>query len=109
MALCGLGQTAANPVITTLRHFRDEYEAHIKGKCPAVSCKPLIDFEIILPCKECHACYLVCPTGAVKMRGGKTDRLVVDPELCTKCWACYETCPFDSIRICSEEFTWKSW
>ncbi|HEX3011917.1 MAG TPA: NADH-ubiquinone oxidoreductase-F iron-sulfur binding region domain-containing protein, partial [Syntrophomonadaceae bacterium] len=109
LSLCGLGKTAANPVITTLTYFREEYEAHIKGKCPAVSCKPLIDFEIILPCKECHACYSVCPTGAVKMRGGKTERLVVDPELCIKCWACYETCPFDSIRICSEEFSWKNW
>ena len=109
ISLCGLGKTAANPVTTTLTYFRDEYEAHLKGKCPAVSCKPLIDFEIILPCKECHACYSVCPTGAVKMRAGKTDRLVVDPELCIKCWACYETCPFDSIKICSEEFSCKNW
>jgi NADH:ubiquinone oxidoreductase subunit F (NADH-binding)/NAD-dependent dihydropyrimidine dehydrogenase PreA subunit/(2Fe-2S) ferredoxin len=109
MSLCGLEKTAANPVATTLIYFRDEYDAHLKGKCPAVSCKPLIDFEIILPCKECHACYSVCPTGAVKMRAGKTERLVVDPELCIKCWACYETCPFDSIKICSEEFSWKSW
>ena len=108
VSLCGLGQTATNSVITTITYFRDEYEAHVKGKCPAVSCKPLIDFEIILPCKECKACYQVCPTEAVKMRGGKTDRFIVDPERCIKCWACYETCPFNSIRITSEEFAWKN-
>ncbi|SMC37366.1 NADH-ubiquinone oxidoreductase-F iron-sulfur binding region domain-containing protein [Sporomusa malonica] len=108
VSLCGLGQTATNPVSTTITYFRDEYEAHVKGKCPAVSCKPLIDFEIILPCKECKACYQVCPTEAVKMRGVKTERFVVDSERCIKCWACYETCPFNSIRITSEEFTWKN-
>jgi NADH-quinone oxidoreductase subunit F len=105
MSLCGLGRTAVNPVLTTLSYFRDEYENHVKGKCPAIVCKPLINFEIILPCKECQACYEVCPTAAVKMRGGKTERFIVDPELCIKCWACYETCPFDSIRVCSGSFT----
>ncbi|HWQ74657.1 MAG TPA: NADH-ubiquinone oxidoreductase-F iron-sulfur binding region domain-containing protein [Syntrophomonas sp.] len=111
MSLCGLGRTAVNPVLTALTYFQDEFEDHIKGKCPAIACKPLIHFEIILPCKECQACYKVCPTGAVKMRGGKTDRFIVDSELCIQCWACYETCPFDSIKICSREYssqnTWK--
>lgn len=109
ISLCGLGQTAVNPVKTTLTYFREEYEAHIKGKCPSVSCKPLIDFEIILPCRGCKACYQVCPTDAISMRGKKTGRFIVNPELCIKCWACYETCPFDSIKITSEEYTWKDW
>ncbi|SDE96555.1 NADH-ubiquinone oxidoreductase-F iron-sulfur binding region domain-containing protein [Sporomusa acidovorans] len=106
LSLCGLGRTAVNPVISTLHHFLKEYAAHVKGRCPAVSCKPLIDFEIILPCRMCRACYTVCPTGAVKMRAGK-ERILVDRKLCTKCWACYEVCPFHYIRITSEEYQWK--
>jgi len=108
MALCGLGQTATNSVLTTLKNFLPEYQAHVRGKCPAVHCKPLIDFEINLTyCRDCRACYLVCPSGAVKIRSGK-ERFIVDQQLCTKCWACYETCPFDCIKITSEEFMWKN-
>lgn len=107
-ALCGLGQTAVNPVLTTLKNFYSEYQAHLKGCCPAVHCKPLIDLQINLTsCRDCKACYLVCPTGAVKMRSGQ-ERYVVDRQLCTKCWACYETCPFNCINITSEEFMWKN-
>ncbi|ATW28283.1 hypothetical protein DCMF_01500 [Candidatus Formimonas warabiya] len=105
VSLCGLGQTAAKPILTSLKDFRSEYEAHIKGRCPAVNCKPLIDFEIILPCRMCQACYIVCPSGAVTQRAGK-ERLIVDRKLCVKCWACYETCPFNFIRITSEEYIW---
>ena len=101
LALCGLGQTAANPVLTTLKYFRDEYEAHIQGECPAVSCKALISFEINLTlCRDCRCCYLVCPSGAVMMRSGR-ELYVVDKKLCTKCWACYETCPFGCIKVTS--------
>lgn len=106
LSLCGLGQTAAHPVITSLKDFLPEYEAHIKGCCPTVNCKPLIDFEINLTsCRDCRACFLVCPSDAVKMRVGEKCYLV-DQQRCIKCWACYETCPFDCIRITSEEFTW---
>ena len=99
LSLCGLGQTAVNPVLTTLKYFRAEYEAHISGKCPALSCKALINFEIDLArCKDCRCCYLVCPSGAVMLRQGK-ERYVVDRQLCTKCWACYETCPFGCIKV----------
>lgn len=99
LSLCGLGQTAVNPVLTTLKYFRAEYEAHISGKCPALSCKALINFEIELArCKDCRCCYLVCPSGAVMLRQGK-ERYVVDRQLCTKCWACYETCPFGCIKV----------
>lgn len=107
-SLCGLGQSAANCVLTTLKEFYSEYQAHIKGRCPAVNCKPLIDFEInLVSCRDCRACFLICPSGAVKMRSGK-ERYIVDREFCIKCWACYETCPFDCIRITSEEFKWRN-
>lgn len=105
LALCGLGRTAVNPVLTTLKYFRDEYETHLRGECPAVSCKALINFEINLArCKDCRCCYLVCPSSAVMMRQGK-DLYVVDQKLCTKCWACYETCPFGCIRVNSGRFS----
>ncbi|UWG95402.1 NADH-quinone oxidoreductase subunit F [Dehalobacter sp. DCM] len=107
-ALCGLGRTAVNPVLSTIKDFFSEYEAHLRGCCPAVHCKPLIDFEILLTsCRDCKACYLVCPSGAVKIRSGR-ERYIVDRQLCSKCWACYETCPFDCIKITSEEFMWKN-
>jgi len=106
LSQCGLGKTSARSVLTSLRDFRGEYEAHVRGRCPAVVCKPLIDFEIVLPCRMCRACYIVCPSGAVTMREGK-KRLVVDRSLCVKCWACYETCPFNFIKITSEEYEWN--
>lgn len=107
-ALCGLGRSAVNPVLTTLKHFSSEYQAHRRGRCPAVHCKSLIDFEIDLAaCRGCRACYLVCPSGAVTMRSGR-ERYIVDRQLCNKCWACYETCPFGCIKITSEECPWKN-
>jgi NADH-quinone oxidoreductase subunit F len=99
LSLCGLGKTAVNPVLTSLKYFRSEYEAHLSGRCPALSCKALIKFEINLArCKDCRCCYLVCPSSAVMMRQGK-DLYVVDHQLCIKCWACYETCPFGCIKV----------
>jgi NADH-quinone oxidoreductase subunit F len=106
--LCGLGQTAVNPVLSTLKGFHLEYMAHLRGCCQAVQCKPLVDFAIDLTaCRDCRACYIVCPSGAVKMRSGR-ERYIVDRQLCSKCWACYETCPFDCIKITSEEYRWKN-
>lgn len=108
-SLCGLGKTASNPVLTTLKDYYSEYLAHTKGQCPVVSCKPLIDFEISLTrCRDCRGCYVVCPTGAVKMRSGHDERYIVDRQLCIKCRACYETCPFGCIKITSEEFRWQN-
>ncbi|NPV29004.1 MAG: NADH-quinone oxidoreductase subunit F [Firmicutes bacterium] len=102
MALCGLGKTAVNPVLTSLKFFREEYEAHARGKCPALTCRPLINFEIISSqCRDCRCCYLVCPTDAVKRRGGR-ELYAVAQEHCIKCRACYETCPFGCIKITSE-------
>jgi NADH-quinone oxidoreductase subunit F len=93
-SLCGLGRTAPNPVLTTLRYFRDEYEAHIQEKtCPAKVCTDLIVYYI-LPDKcdrGCEHCVLTCPTEAIK--GGKGEVKVVDQEKCSKCGTCLEVCP----------------
>ncbi|MEM1994989.1 MAG: NADH-ubiquinone oxidoreductase-F iron-sulfur binding region domain-containing protein [Nitrososphaerales archaeon] len=92
-SLCGLGQTAPNPVLTTLRYFRDEYEAHINEKrCPAKVCKNLITYYIIPDkCEGCMICLRECPSGAI--RGGKRMVHIIDQEKCSKCGVCYNVCP----------------
>jgi NADH-quinone oxidoreductase subunit F len=93
-SLCGLGRSAPNPVLTTMRYFGDEYKAHILEKrCPALVCKDLIAYYI-LPDKcdrACEHCVLVCPTEAIK--GGKGEVKVIDQEKCSKCGTCREVCP----------------
>ena len=93
-SLCGLGRSAPNPVLTTMRYFADEYRAHILEKrCPALVCKDLIAYYI-LPDKcdrACEHCILVCPTEAIK--GGKGEVKVIDQEKCSKCGTCREVCP----------------
>jgi NADH:ubiquinone oxidoreductase subunit F (NADH-binding)/(2Fe-2S) ferredoxin len=98
-ALCGLGQTAPNPVLTTLAYFRDEYEAHItEGRCPAGVCKALIRYEIIPDaCTGCHACFKVCPTNAIS--GENKEVHFIHQEKCIKCGMCYSTCRFDAISV----------
>ncbi len=98
-SLCALGSSAPNPVITTLKYFRDEYEAHIRDKkCPAGVCKALIVYEIDPEtCNGCHACARVCPVDAVK--GVKKEVHTIDEKICIKCGACYESCKFDAIKI----------
>jgi len=98
-SLCGLGQTAPNPVLTTLRYFRDEYEAHVKEhRCPAAVCRPLLMVEIIEEnCTGCGACKRVCPAEAIS--GEKKQPHTIDPDLCTRCKLCYETCKFDAISV----------
>jgi NADH-quinone oxidoreductase subunit F/NADP-reducing hydrogenase subunit HndC len=92
-SMCGLGQTLANPVLSTLKYFRDEYVAHIKDKnCPAKVCKPLVKYYIDPDkCPGCTLCLKNCPAGAVK---GETKHVhVIDQAVCTKCGECLETCP----------------
>jgi NADP-reducing hydrogenase subunit HndC len=99
-ALCGLGQTAPNPVLSTIRYFRDEYEAHIKEKrCPAGACKALIHYEIVADkCKGCGLCTKVCPTSAIS--GEKKQPHVIDKDKCIKCNSCFDRCPFGAIVKC---------
>jgi len=92
-SLCALGQTAPNPVLSTIRYFRDEYEAHIKQKrCPAGACKALISYYIEPEkCQACMICLRNCPVNAIT--GGKNLVHVIDQDKCTKCGTCLEVCP----------------
>jgi len=92
-SLCALGKTAPNPVLSTLNHFRDEYEAHInEQRCPSLSCKALIAFYIDPEkCKACGACFKKCPAEAIE--GGKKQIHVIIQDKCTKCGSCIEACP----------------
>ena len=96
-ALCGLGQTAPNPVLSTLRFFRDEYEAHIKEKrCPAHHCRSLLQYRIDpAKCKGCTACARVCPAEAIS--GTVKQPHVIDVQKCLKCGSCIEKCRFGAI------------
>jgi len=96
-SLCGLGQTAPNPVLTTLRYFRHEYEAHIREKrCPAGACKALITITIDpAKCVGCTKCTKACPVKAIS--GTVKQPHLIDQDLCIKCGACVEVCPFKAI------------
>jgi NADH-quinone oxidoreductase subunit F len=104
-ALCALGQSAPNPFLSTVRYFRDEYEAHInEQRCPALVCKELIAFHIDPEkCQACGNCFRKCPADAVI--GGKNRIHVIDQEKCTKCGTCFEVCPprFCAVRKISGE------
>ena len=98
-SLCGLGQTAPNPVLTTIRYFRDEYEAHIRDKkCPAKVCKALLTYEIDPEkCTGCTVCAKKCPVECIS--GERKQLHVIDQEACIRCGECYNRCRFDAILI----------
>ncbi len=99
-SLCGLGTSAPNPVLSTIRYFRDEYEAHIKEKrCPAGVCKELVTYAIIEEkCPGCGQCIRVCPVGAITSRGKKKP-VAMDQDRCIRCGACYEACKLGAIEV----------
>ncbi len=95
-ALCGLGQTAPNPILSTLRYFKDEYIAHVRDKkCPAGTCQKLFKLKITDACKGCTKCKRNCPVGAIS--GEVKKQHVIDQSKCIKCGACIDGCPFKAI------------
>jgi NADH:ubiquinone oxidoreductase subunit F (NADH-binding)/(2Fe-2S) ferredoxin/NAD-dependent dihydropyrimidine dehydrogenase PreA subunit len=96
-SLCGLGQSAPNPVLSTIKNFREEYEEHIhQGKCRAGVCTSLLTFEILDACVGCGACKKVCPVDAVS--GKRKEKHAIDPPKCIHCGQCYMACKFNAIR-----------
>ncbi|MDD3089942.1 MAG: NADH-quinone oxidoreductase subunit NuoF, partial [Candidatus Omnitrophica bacterium] len=95
-SLCGLGQSAPNPVLSTIKNFRNEYEEHIRDKkCRAKVCTPLMSYTITEACVGCTACKRVCPTGAIT--GSPKNKHEIDQSKCVKCGLCYKTCKFNAI------------
>ncbi len=96
-SLCGLGQTAPNPVATTLRYFREEYEAHLDGRCPAGRCPALIRYRVTDACIGCTLCAQACPVGAIAYR--PYEKHAVDDSLCTRCDMCRQACQDDAVEV----------
>jgi NADH-quinone oxidoreductase subunit F len=96
-SICGLGQTAPNPVLSTLRHFRDEYEAHVEGRCPARRCPDLIHYRVTDACIGCTLCAQACPVDAIAMR--PFERHEVQYDRCTRCDACRNVCPVGAVEV----------
>jgi len=97
-SMCQLGMTAPNPVLTTIKYFRNEYEDHIfNKKCTAKQCKALLTYTVNEKCIGCTVCAKKCPTGAIS--GEVKARHVIDGSLCTKCNKCLEVCKFDAVEV----------
>jgi NADH-quinone oxidoreductase subunit F len=96
-SLCGLGKTAPNPVLTGLKYFRKEYEAHAHGICPAKRCRQLIRYNITDKCNGCTKCFQECPVNAISFK--PYEKHEIDQELCTKCDNCRVVCPEDAVEI----------
>jgi NADH-quinone oxidoreductase subunit F len=98
-SICGLGRTAPNPVLSTLRYFREEYEAHLEGRCPAGRCKELIVYRIDDRCIGCTLCAQQCPVSAIPMTPYRQH--VIDLEICTRCDTCRQVCPTGAVSVVS--------
>jgi len=96
-SLCGLGKTAPNPVLTTLKYFRDEYEAHLQGRCPAKKCTALIKYSINADCTGCTICAQYCPVDAIPMM--PYARHVIEDAKCTRCDTCRQVCPHHAVEL----------
>jgi NADH-quinone oxidoreductase subunit F len=96
-SLCGLGKTAPNPVLTTLRYFRDEYEAHLEGRCPARKCTKLLKYRVLPNCTGCTICAQHCPVNAIPMT--PYARHSIDLDKCTRCDSCRQVCPHQAVEV----------
>jgi NADH-quinone oxidoreductase subunit F len=96
-SLCGLGKTAPNPVLSTLRYFRDEYEAHLQRRCPAGRCKALITYSITDDCIGCTLCAQHCPAGAIAMT--PYEKHEIDAAKCVRCGTCMQVCPSEAVKV----------
>ena len=96
-SLCGLGTTAPNPVLSTLKYFRDEYVAHVEGRCPAGICKGLITYSITDDCIGCTRCAQHCPADAIEMK--PYEKQEIDDEKCIRCGTCKQVCPVDAVKV----------
>ena len=96
-SLCGLGKTAPNPVLSTIKYFRDEYEAHIEKRCPVGKCKSLITYSITDDCIGCTLCAQHCPADAIEMK--PYEKHEIDSEKCIRCDTCRNICPEKAVKV----------
>jgi len=96
-SLCGLGKTAPNPVLSTIKYFRDEYEAHVEKRCPAGKCKALITYSITDECIGCTLCAQHCPADAIAMKPYQKHE--IDPVKCIRCGTCKSICPVHAVEV----------